>query len=291
MAPRETIRARARSFFGPKATQPARPGIEQAVVKRLALPLLTLAVGCGHLTEPLRHDPVDAQFVFPRDGARSADVRLITHGDLAARGGSCSLVQARARYDAKRANATTEYSLDENGQGIVKVEIASKIPRGADMDLEVCLSTELPMSVNATSTTGDIELDLSGVQLRGLTTTVGIGELEVDFGDATVAQASVEIQAGTGDVTIDAKRSAWTGTNELEIQGGTGDVTVYLPRGVGIRVEVESGIGGIDVRGLDRDGDGDGDGDGYANSLASSSDDVLEVEIEVGTGDVTVIAG
>ena len=76
-----------------------------------------------------------------------------------------------------------------------------------------------------------------------------------------------EIQAGTGSVTVDAKRSAWTGTNELQIQGGTGDVTVYLPRGVGLRVEVESGIGNIDVRGLDRDGDE------YENSLASTSDE------------------
>lgn len=254
-------------------------------MKRLVLPLLTLAVGCGHLAEPLRQDPVDAQFVFPRDGARSAEVQLVTHGDMAVRGGSCSLVQARARYDAKRANATTEYALDENGQGTVQVEITGKPPRGTNTDLEVCLSTELPMTVDATSTTGDIELDLSGVQVRGLTTTVGIGELAVDFGDASVAQASISIQAGTGDVDVDAKRSAWTGTNELEIEAGTGDVTVYLPRGVGLRVEVESGIGDIDVRGLDRDGDE------YANSLASSSDDVLELEIEVGTGDVTVIAG
>ena len=254
-------------------------------MKRLVLPLLTLAVGCGHLVEPIRRDPVDAQFVFPREGARSAEVRLVTHGDLSVRGGSCSLVQARARYDAKRANTQTGYSIDDSGQASVEVEMTGKAPRGADMDLEVCLSTELPVSVDATSTVGDIGMDLSGVQVCGLGVTAGIGELEVDFGDASVAQASIEVEAGTGDVTVDAKRSTWTGTNELQIEAGTGDVTVYLPRGVGLRVEAKSGIGHIDVRGLDRDGDE------YANSLASSSDDVLEVVIEVGTGDVTVIAG
>lgn len=254
-------------------------------MKRLVLPLLTLAVGCGHLAEPIRRDPVDAQFVFPRDGARSADVRLVTHGDLSVRGGSCSLVQARARYDAKRANAETAYALDDNGQGSVRVEMSGRGPRVGDMELEVCLSTELPMRVHATSTIGDVGMDLSGVQVRGMGAAVGIGDLDVDFGDASVAQASLEVEAGTGDVTVDAKRSTWTGSNELDIEAGTGDVTIYLPRGVGLRVEVESGIGDIDVRGLDRDGDE------YANSLASSSDDVLEVDIEVGTGDVTVIAG
>ncbi len=257
-------------------------------MKRLALPLLALvplAIGCGHLGEPIGRDPVDAQFVFPRDGARSADVQLLTNGDLSVQGGSCSLVQARARYDAKRANAKTEYALDENGQGLVEVELMGKTGRGGDMDLEVCLSTELPMGVRATSTLGDVGLDLSGVQVRGLGTTVGIGDLEVDFGDASVAQASVELQAGTGDIDIDAKRSTWTGTNEILIEAGTGDVTVYLPRGVGLRVEVESGIGDIDVRGLERDGDE------YENSLAATSEDVIELEIEVGTGDVTVIAG
>ncbi len=254
-------------------------------MKRYVLTLLPLAVGCGHLAEPIGRDPVDAQFVFPREGARSAEVQLLTNGDMSVRGGSCSLVQARARYDAKRANTTTEYALDDNGRGIVEVEMTGKAGRGGDMNLEVCLSTELPMSVRATSTIGDIGMDLSGVQVRGLGTTVGIGDLEVDFGDASVAQASIGIESGTGDVDIDAKRSSWTGTNEIEIESGTGDVTLYLPRGVGLRVEVESGIGDIDVRGLDRDGDE------YVNALASSSDDVIEVEIEVGTGDVTVIAG
>ncbi|MGH1345386.1 MAG: LiaF domain-containing protein [Nannocystales bacterium] len=252
---------------------------------RFALPLLTLAVGCGHLAEPIGPDPVDAQFVFPRDGARSASVELLTNGDLAVRGGSCSLAQARARYDAKRAHADTQYALDENGQGIVEVELLGKAGRGGDMDLDICLSTELPMNLRATSTLGDIGMDLSGVQVRGLGSTVGIGDLDVDFGDASVAQASITVEAGTGDVSVDAKRSTWTGTNEISIASGTGDVTVYLPRGIGLQVEVEHGIGDIVVRGLEQDGDE------YTNSLAASSENVLELEIEVGTGDVTVIAG
>lgn len=252
---------------------------------RFAFPLLTLAVGCGHVSEPIGRDPVDEQFVFARDGARSAEVRLLTNGDLSVRGGSCSLVQARARYDAKRANTSTEYGLDESGQGLVEVEMTGKAGRGGNMNLDVCLSTELPVEVRATSTIGDMGMDLSGVQVRGLGTTVGIGDLDIDFGDASVAQADVGVQAGTGDVSIDAKRSTWTGENEIEVESGTGDVTIYLPRGIGLRVEVESGIGDIDVRGLERDGDT------YTNSLASSSEDVLEVEVEVGTGDVTVIAG
>jgi hypothetical protein len=244
-----------------------------------------LSAGCGHLAESIGRDPVDAQFVFPRDGARSAQVELTTQGDLWVRGGSCSLVQARARYDAKRADAETSYALDESGQGSVKVHLMGTPPRGGDMQLEVCLTTELPMNLTATSAIGDIGMDLSGVQVRGMGAAVGVGDLKVDFGDASVAQASLDIEAGTGDVTIDAKRSTWTGSNALDIEAGTGDVTIYLPRGIGLRVEVESGIGDIDVRGLDRDGDE------YANSLASTSEHVLEVDIEVGTGDVTVIAG
>jgi len=285
LAPWERIRARARFFLAPGATQPASMDIEQVAVKRFAVPLLTLAAGCGHLAEPIGRDPVDAQFVFPREGARSADVQLLTNGDLSVRGGSCSLLQARARYDAKRANAKTEYALDENGQAVVEVELMGNSGRGGNMDLGVCLSTELPIGLRATSTLGDVGLDLSGVQIRGLGATVGTGDLDVDFGDASVAQASIELQAGTGGIDVDAKRSTWTGTNEIEIAAGTGDVTVYLPRGVGLRVEVQSGIGDVDVRGLERDGDA------YKNSLAASSDNVIAVEIEVGTGDVTVIAG
>lgn|GEM_PF-2488992 len=255
-------------------------------MKRASVSILVLSLsGCGHLRTPLRQDLVDAEFVVPREDARSATVSLETPGELAVRGGSCSLVKARARYDAARTDARTAFEVDESGHGSVVIALEKSVRPFSEASVDACLTTEIPLQLQAVAGVGDARFDLSGIQLRAFEVASGVGDVAVDFGDASVAAPSMTIEAGTGDVTIDAKRGTWTGENHLDIEAGTGDITVYLPRGIGLHVEVERGIGGLEVRGLDKDGDD------YVNTLAASAEDRLEVEIEVGTGDVTVIAG
>ncbi len=255
---------------------------------RLSLIIIALATqGCASIQLAFNQDRVDAQFVVPRDGARSSDVRIDTRGDLSVRSGACSLVQARAQYDANRATVSAEHVQDESGNSVVDIKLGTEEAVLFHTSLDVCLSTELPLTLSTKLYSDDAALDLSGVQLRGLDMVAGTGDMLVDLGDATIATAAFSLETGTGDVEIDAKRASWTGENTLQIAVGTGDVTVYLPRGIGIEVEVESGVGEVDVRGLEIDEDREV----HRNTLAATASDQLHVEIESGTGDVTVIAG
>ena len=251
---------------------------------RTTVILALLLPGCAHLG-PMKSDLVDAEFVVPRDGARSASVKLEVPGDLRVHPGSCSLVKARARYDAERADARADFEIDESGHGTVVLAIEKRFAPSTETELDVCLSTELPLEVLASVGAGDANIDLSGVQLRDFDAASGTGDTHVDFGDASVAGAEMSIGTGTGDLTVDAKRATWTGKNSLKIDAGTGDVTVYLPRGIGVRVSVDRGVGGLAIRGLEKEGDV------YVNGLSSSAEDRLDVDIDTGVGDVTVIAG
>ncbi|MCR9165668.1 MAG: DUF4097 family beta strand repeat-containing protein [Nannocystaceae bacterium] len=255
-------------------------------MKRLLLVIAaSSAPGCIHVGTNLGREPVDASYVFPRDDARSVEVRLESDGDVTVESGSCSLVQARARYDARRMEPSTAFEMGPGGEALVRVAMHGRKPLRHGSDLGVCVSTELPLRLVASVAQGDVDLDLSGVQLRGFDTDLGTGDLSLDFGDASIAQAGIDVDAGTGDILVDAKRSHWTGESTLDIDVGTGDVTVYLPRKVGLRVTIDSGVGDLAVRGLERRGDA------YVNALATSSEDQLSVDIDAGLGDITVIAG
>jgi hypothetical protein len=247
------------------------------------LALLGLAA-CGH-ARGLAQDPVDAQFIIPRDGARSATVHLTSHDALAARAGKCSLVQARARYDARRSEVSTDFTMDTDGHGNVSVALGPKGMNGGSARLDACLTTEIPLRLDTTTGTGDLELDLSGIQLRGLDLASGTGDIAVDAGDGSIAQTAMTVNVGTGDVQLDGKRSSWTGKNSLSVDAGTGDVTLYLPRNIGIRLEVDNGTGDVRVVGLQQDDDG------WSNELAATATDSLDIQIDVGTGDVAVIVG
>ncbi len=254
------------------------------MTRRVVSILALCLTGCA-AAKTLRRDLVEAEYVVPRDGARSATVSLQAHGQLAVRGGSCSLVQARARYDAARAEASADFEIDEDGHGTVTIALAQTGAPVAHTEMDVCISTELPLRLASTAGKGDVAFELSGVQLRDFDSTTGIGDVTVDFGDASIASASMSLQSGTGDITIDAKRGSWTGENSLQIDAGTGDVTIYLPRAIGLRVEVDRGTGDLAVRGLERDGDH------YVNTLSSSAEDRLNLQIDAGIGDITIIAG
>ncbi len=255
---------------------------------RLAVAIIALAAqGCATIQFPLKQDRVDAVFLVPREGARSSEVHMDVHADLAVRGGACSLVQVRARHDARRSTASVDHVRDEDGRSLVNVTLTTEEAVLFHTSVDGCVSTELPLTLQTRQSAGDATVDLSGVQLRGLQMVTGTGDLNVDFGDAAVAGARLRFETGTGDVEVDAQRTSWTGTNTLHIQAGTGDVTLYLPRGIGIELDVRSDVGDLDVRGLEADPAEEG----YRNALAATAPARLEVEIESGTGDVTVIAG
>jgi len=72
---------------------------------------------------------------------------------------------------------------------------------------------------------------------------------------------------------------------KASIHGGVGGVNLILPRDVGVRVEADSGLGGVNAEGFNRDGDV------YTNDAYGRTDVTLEIRAEVGVGGVEAILG
>lgn len=123
--------------------------------------------------------------------------------------------------------------------------------------LNPTVPTDLHVQVGA----GESRLALGGLSLSGLDVAVGVGPTTIDF---------------AGD---------WRQGLSGRIQGGAGDLTLRLPRGVGVRVALEQGMGDVEVDGF-RFHDG-----AYANAAYGTSPITIDLTVEHGAGDVTLELG
>ncbi|CAM5679659.1 hypothetical protein LSPH24S_08318 [Lysinibacillus sphaericus] len=101
-------------------------------------------------------------------------------------------------------------------------------------------------------------LDLRGLKLEKLDIETGVGDLNVDLG---------------GD---------WKKSFKTNIETGVGQTTVILPSEVGVKITTEKGIGSMNLEGFIAKGKGV-----FVNEAYEKADIVLEVNSELGVGDVT----
>ena len=105
---------------------------------------------------------------------------------------------------------------------------------------------------------------------------------------STAAAVRPVYDQGIGDATLDLSRidlSRLDGPIVTKVDGGFGDVEVLVPRSADVRVDLDSGVGTVDVLDLGSDG-------GYSpgSGAAWSGDDKPEIEltIDAGVGDLEV---
>jgi len=117
----------------------------------------------------------------------------------------------------------------------------------------------------------------------------GIGQRVED--PATVAQLEREYELGVGDLTVDlteALRDA-AGRRELSAHVGIGQLTVVVPEGVGVRVDGKAGIGQVTV--FDEQQGGLGVEATFTSEDYDAASSGLDLELEVGIGQVVVRSG
>lgn len=84
-----------------------------------------------------------------------------------------------------------------------------------------------------------------------------------------------------GDLALYVGDSAMTeGLKNANIGGGVGGLKLTLPRDVGVRVDVEKCLSGVDASGFSREGDA------YVNDAYGESDLTLFIDLKVGLGGV-----
>ena len=187
-------------------------------------------------------------------------------GKLDINGGAAGLLDAEFTYNVEEWKPEVDYKISgsegrltvqqpEGKTGSVGIPDTDKVKNEWDLKL----NDDVPLDLDINLGVGESDLELSGLTLNSLDIQTGVGETTIDL---------------TGD---------WASSFDVDIKGGVGQTTVRLPSGVGVRVETQTGIGGINVQNLIRNGDT------YTNAAYEGADVVLDIKVQGGVGAIDLI--
>jgi len=180
-------------------------------------------------------------------------------GELDVSGGASELLEASFTYNVEELNPRATYAngrleVKDSGVNIGIASLADLAEYRSKWDLK--LNEDVPMEMR-------IEL--------------GAGPSNLALGVLTLTRLNIE--GGAGNVSIDLTGD-WQHDLEARIGGGLGGIHLRLPGDVGLRIEVDAGIGAIDASGLNRDGNT------YTNDAYGVSDVTLGIHIVGGVGNI-----
>lgn len=195
-----------------------------------------------------------------QDGAGTVDVEIqMGAGVLHVSGGASDLLEASFAYNVEELEPHITYAgnrlvIDDNG---ATASIASlfEIDEFRN-DWALKFDEDVPL---------DMELHL------------GAGPANLALGD--LALTGLRVDGGAGTVTIDLTGD-WQEGLDATIAGGIGPLALILPHNIGVRIDVEPGLGSVNASGLSRDGNT------YTNDAFGQSEIALHIEIEGGAGTI-----
>lgn len=220
------------------------------------------------------------------DGARYADVRLsFPAGILRLAPGDGRLLAGAFKYSNPDWQPRLDYQVRKE-RGDLEVEVEGEFKVGSwdwgdwkedHNEWDLRLDRTLPMSLKVEFGAGEGHLDLAGLNLQKLHLGMGAGEAEIDLKDTSVPDLLME--AGVGSARVDLS-GEWRNDLDATFRCGVGSLVLILPRGVGVRVEVQGLLGSIEAPGFSRrDGR-------YINEAYGDGGYELEVSVAGGIGDV-----
>lgn len=195
--------------------------------------------------------------------ADSVDVEIqMGAGDLDVSGGASELLEASFTYNVEELNPGATYTggtLVVEDSGVVNIGIESLADLAeyrSEWDLKFNEDVSMAMKIN-----------------------LGAGPSNLALGDLNLTWLNVE--GGAGDFTVDLTGD-WHNDLDASIGGGLGSFTVRLPDTVGVIVEVEPGLSGVDAGSLTRDGNR------YVNDAYGVSDVTLRIDLNGGVGEINL---
>jgi len=196
-----------------------------------------------------------------KDKAKALEVDIdLGVGEMNVSGGAKEWVEGNAEYNVKKLAPQVDYDLHgDTGEVEIKHKGSTKLGLSNIKNTwAIQLNDSIPMDLNVETGASLANLDLQGLQLEKLDIEAGVGDLTVNLG---------------GD---------WKKSFTTTIETGVGQTTVILPSKVGVKLTTEKGIGSSNVEGLMSKGNGV-----YVNEAYDKADVVLEVNSELGIGEIT----
>lgn len=192
-----------------------------------------------------------------------ADVKLSV-GELNLYGGAKPLMDGDFSYN-KELEPLVEYHVNEdkgnlrikqNGPSYKKVKI-----RGHNANKwHIKFNNDIPLELNIETGESKSSLHLGDLNLQHLHAKMGVGETKIDL------------------------RGDWKNSLDADIQLGVGETTILLPKTTGVKVNVDKGLGTVSTSGLTKSGDS------YHNGAYEKSDSKIDIQLEMGVGEVVLKA-
>jgi len=174
------------------------------------------------------------------------------------------------RYDAADRSLTL-------GLSDPQVKFGRDMGRRTKGEMRVALSPRVPVSLDLEVGAAQTRLDLGGLTLRDVKIETGASDSRVTFDtpnrtrmhrlDVTAGAANlalervanarvgqIHVKGGVGNVSLDLAGNL-TEDVDVEVEMALGRVAITVPRGAGVRVELERFISGFDHFGLEKRGD------------------------------------
>ncbi|WP_042470334.1 toast rack family protein [Bacillus ndiopicus] len=203
----------------------------------------------------------EESIVVEKDKAKNLNVDIdLGVGEITIEKGAQEWVEGTAQYNKKKLAPHVSYKLQgKTGEVTIEQKSAKNLGlSGVKNNWEIMLNEDVPMNLAIEMGASDADLDLQGLQLEKLDINTGVGDLTVNLG---------------GD---------WSNSFDATIESGVGQTTVILPSKVGVKITVEKGIGTLDVDGFTAKGKGV-----YINEAYGKEDVTINVDVEMGLGEVT----
>ena len=219
----------------------------------IALAILPACVPVGDIQEEDR--------TIPLEDIESAEIELdMGAGELRVQGSSKELFEGTFSFNVKKWKPEIDYHTSgKRGYLRVKQGKSSGIPAGNGKNhWDIYLNEKALLDLLVDFGAGEGKLDLRGLNMKSLEVDMGVGDLTVDL---------------SGEHKQDL---------DVTIVGGVGSAKVYLPENVGVRVEVDKGIGSVDARGMRKSGSI------YTNDAFGEAEITIDVRIDAGIGSISL---
>lgn len=218
--------------------------------------LLCFLASCARVGETQR----ETQSVQP-GGAESVEATVkMGAGELRIEGGAESLLDASFTYNIRRWKPIVDYRVSGN-KGILDVRHRRRpgIHFGrTENEWDLRFNKAIPLELNVTLGAGENRLDLEGMNLKALNIRVGVGEMRLNL---------------KGPRTEDL---------DVVIKGGIGEAVIVVPREVGVKAEVDRGIGSISAAGFGKERHT------YTNAAFGKTEHAITMSIKAGIGSITL---
>lgn len=176
---------------------------------------------------------------------------------------------------------------------------------GRAAEMEVDLTTGVPLELALKFGAGRADLELGGLRLTDLEIETGASETELDvsrpnpevLAEARFAVGAAQftarrlgnlnaehllVEAGVGEVVLDLSGD-WRRDLDLDVEMGLGALELRIPRGVGLRLTKDSFLTDLDAPEMDREGDT------WTSANWDSAEHRIRVDVDAAFGSIDVV--